>query len=72
MQNLDPEENDVLLMGDFSRDKPTHPAFSKLKALGVTNVALGGGVFTTFGSKGNQTGPVGGPSGFSPMGAFRV
>jgi len=56
VQNLDPKENDVLLMGDFNRDKPTHTAFSRLKALGVTNVIAGDGVFTTLGSKANQVG----------------
>jgi len=56
VQNLDSKENDVLLMGDFNRDKPTHPAFSKLRALGLTNVIAGDGVFTTLGSKANHVG----------------
>ena len=56
VQNLDPKENDVLLMGDLNRHKPTHTAFTRLKALGVTNVIAGDGVFTTFGSKASQVG----------------
>ena len=56
VQDLDTKEDDVLLMGDFNRDKPTHTAFSRLKALGVTNVIAGDGVFTTFGSTANKVG----------------
>jgi endonuclease/exonuclease/phosphatase family metal-dependent hydrolase len=56
VQDLDPKENDVLLMGDFNRDKPTHPAFARLRALGVTNVIVGDGVFTTLSSAAGQVG----------------
>ena len=43
-------------MGDFSQARPTHTAFSKLRALGVTHVIAGNGVFTTLGSTATHVG----------------
>jgi len=49
VQDLDPDENDLILMGDFNRDKPTHSAFNDLEALGLTALLTAAGTRTTFG-----------------------
>jgi len=49
IQDLDPDENDIILMGDFNRDKPTHSAFSDLKDLGLEVLVTKTGTRTTYG-----------------------
>lgn len=49
VQDLDPEENDLILLGDFNRDKPTHSAFNDLESLGLEALVMTGGTRTTFG-----------------------
>jgi len=49
VQDLDPQENDLILLGDFNRDKPTHPAFNDLKDLGLQALVTTTGTRTTFG-----------------------
>jgi len=49
VQDLDPDENDLILVGDFNRDKPTHSAFNELEALGLVPLLTAGGTRTTFG-----------------------
>ena len=49
VQALDPVENDVILVGDFNRDRPTHSAFDPLWELGLVPVLESGGTRTTFG-----------------------
>ena len=49
VQDLDPAENDLILMGDFNRTKPTHSAFNDLEDLGLTAVLSEPGTRTTFG-----------------------
>jgi deoxyribonuclease-1-like protein len=49
VQNLDSYENDLLLLGDFNRDKPTHFAFDNLEALGLNSLVTATGTRTTFG-----------------------
>jgi len=49
VQDLDPDENDIILMGDFNRDKPTHSAFSDLEDLGLKTLVTTTGTRTTFG-----------------------
>jgi len=49
VQDLDPYENDLILLGDFNRDRPTHSAFDELTALGVTPILTTAGTRTTFG-----------------------
>jgi endonuclease/exonuclease/phosphatase family metal-dependent hydrolase len=50
VQDLDPDENDLILVGDFNRDKPTHSAFNDLEALGLTALLRTTGTRTTFGA----------------------
>jgi exonuclease III len=50
VQDLDPTENDLILLGDFNRDKPEHSAFSNLKNLNLKNLVTTPGTRTTFGS----------------------
>jgi hypothetical protein len=38
------------------RDKPTHSAFARLRAFGVTYLIAGDGIFTTLGSTAGQVG----------------
>lgn len=38
IQGLDPNENDILLMGDFNTDGPLHKAWAPLRGLGVLPV----------------------------------
>jgi hypothetical protein len=49
IQALDPLENDLILVGDFNRDKPTHSAFDPLWDMGLTPVLDARGTRTTFG-----------------------
>ena len=49
VQDLDPNENDLILMGDFNRDKPTHSAFGALEDLGLKALVTTSGTRTTFG-----------------------
>jgi len=56
VQERDPFENDILLMGDFNRDKPTHSAFDALRSLGATYLITGSDVFTTYSTKPDQVG----------------
>jgi len=49
VQDLDPNENDLILMGDFNRDKPTHSAFDRLDDLGLEALVTTTGTRTTFG-----------------------
>ena len=46
---MDPDENDIILLGDFNRDKPTHSAFDPLRALGIVALIETSGTKTTFG-----------------------
>lgn len=56
VQENDPFEDDILLMGDFNRDKPTHSAFDALRALGAAHLIAGCDVFTTYSTKPDQIG----------------
>ena len=56
VQERDPFEDDILLMGDFNRDKPTHSAFNALRTLGATHLITGSDVFTTYSTKPDQVG----------------
>jgi endonuclease/exonuclease/phosphatase family metal-dependent hydrolase len=56
VQQRDPFEDDILLMGDFNRDKPTNSAFNALRTLGVTPLITGSDVFTTYSTKPDQVG----------------
>jgi endonuclease/exonuclease/phosphatase family metal-dependent hydrolase len=49
VQDLDPRENDLILLGDFNRTKPTHSAFNDLEGLGLTALLTATGTRTTFG-----------------------
>ena len=49
VQDLDPDENDLILVGDFNRDKPTHSAFNDLEDLGLQALLTTAGTRTTFG-----------------------
>jgi len=49
VQHLDPAEDDLILLGDFNRDKPTHSAFNPLEELGITPVLTAAGTRTTYG-----------------------
>ncbi|MDD5264221.1 MAG: endonuclease/exonuclease/phosphatase family protein [Candidatus Bipolaricaulis sp.] len=51
VQALDPVENDVILLGDFNRDRPTHSAFAPLRALGISALLTARGTRTTLGAK---------------------
>jgi endonuclease/exonuclease/phosphatase family metal-dependent hydrolase len=48
VQQLDKDENDILLMGDFNRDKPTHYAFDPLLESGLLYLIDDTGTFTTY------------------------
>lgn len=50
VQELDPSENDILLMGDFNVDTPTATAFGNLLAAGVDPLLHGSDVLTTYSS----------------------
>ncbi len=56
IQGLDQAENDILLMGDFNRNKPTHSAFDALEDLGVSNLVVGTNVFTAYSTKPDKIG----------------
>ena len=49
VQNMDLEEDDLILLGDFNRDKPTHSAFDQLLQMGITSILTETGTRTTFG-----------------------
>jgi len=49
VQDLDPDENDLVLVGDFNRDRPTHSAFDDLETLGLVPLLATTGTRTTFG-----------------------
>lgn len=49
VQNMDSEEDDLILLGDFNRDKPTHSAFDQLFQIGISSVVTDTGTRTTFG-----------------------
>jgi endonuclease/exonuclease/phosphatase family metal-dependent hydrolase len=49
VQNMDSEEDDLILLGDFNRDKPTHSAFDLLLQMGITSILTETGTRTTFG-----------------------
>jgi len=49
VQDLDPSEDDLILLGDFNRKKPTHSAFNDLEQLGISAVLTDTGTRTTFG-----------------------
>ncbi len=53
VQALDLAENDVILVGDFNRDRPTHNAFAPLRAQGITPLLTKTGTRTTFGARGS-------------------
>jgi deoxyribonuclease-1-like protein len=54
VQGLDPDQNNILLMGDFNVHTPTAPAFSGLYALGVTPLLTEGGSYTTYSTRVSQ------------------
>jgi endonuclease/exonuclease/phosphatase family metal-dependent hydrolase len=56
VQGLDPAENDILLMGDFNRDKPTQAAFGPLRSKPLAWLILGDDVFTTYSNKPKKIG----------------
>ena len=57
VQDLDPVENDILLMGDFNKNKPTHRAFKPLReGLGLRHLIVGDGVFTSYSNKADKIG----------------
>ena len=49
VQNLNPKESDLILLGDFNRDRPTHSAFDQLWQMGIRPVLTEAGTRTTFG-----------------------
>jgi len=49
VQDQDPLVNDLLLLGDFNVDQPTHPAFGSLRQLGLTPVVDSSQTRTTYG-----------------------
>ncbi len=49
VQSRDAWENDLILLGDFNRDKPTHSAFDLLVDQGMTSILTQAGTKTTFG-----------------------
>lgn len=49
VQNLDQAEDDLILLGDFNRDRPTHSAFDQLWQVGLTPLLSASGTRTTFG-----------------------
>jgi len=49
VQNLSCAENDLILLGDFNRDRPTHSAFEPLREMGVIALLTEAGTRTTFG-----------------------
>ncbi len=56
VQGLDPDQNNLLLMGDFNVHMPTAPAFSGLYALGLTPLLTEGGSYTTYSTRISQIG----------------
>jgi len=49
IQDLNPSEDDLILLGDFNRKKPTHLAFDDLEQLGISAILTETGTRTTFG-----------------------
>jgi len=49
VQNLDQAEDDLILLGDFNRDRPTHSAFDQLWQMELTPLLSASGTRTTFG-----------------------
>jgi len=49
VQDLDPAEDDLILLGDFNRDCPKHSAFDPLRERGVIHLLTKAGTRTTFG-----------------------
>ncbi len=49
VQSVNSEEDDLILLGDFNRDRPTHSAFDPLRQMGITPVLTETGTRTTFG-----------------------
>ncbi|MFB3882516.1 MAG: endonuclease/exonuclease/phosphatase family protein [Armatimonadota bacterium] len=58
VQSRDPKENDLLLMGDFNRNRPTHAAFAPLRdELKLAHLIAGDNTtFTTYSNRSNQVG----------------
>lgn len=48
VQSLDPDEDDLLLTGDYNLHKPTHYAFDDLRALDLIPLIENGDTFTTY------------------------
>lgn len=48
VQSLDPDEDDLLLTGDYNLNKPTHYAFGDLRALDLIPLIENGEAFTTY------------------------
>ena len=48
VQDLDPTENDLILLGDFNRDKPTHGAFAPLRNMGLVATLTNPAGYTTY------------------------
>ena len=49
VQELDPYENDLILLGDFNRDRPTHSAFRAISGAGIVPLLTDPWTRTTFG-----------------------
>jgi endonuclease/exonuclease/phosphatase family metal-dependent hydrolase len=58
VQSLDSDENDLLLMGDFNRNRPTHAAFAPLRdELKLAHLIAGDNTtFTTYGTSTDSVG----------------
>jgi len=58
VQSRDPKENDLLLMGDFNRNGPTHAAFAPLRdELKLAHLITGDDTtFTTYGTRRDRVG----------------
>lgn len=50
VQRRNGDEQDVILVGDFNRDRPTHPAFVPLRRMSYTGVVDPPGGFSTYSS----------------------
>jgi PKD repeat protein len=48
VQSLDPDEDDLLLTGDYNLNRPTHYAFDDLRALDLIPLIENGDTFTTY------------------------
>ena len=51
IQSRDLLENDIVLLGDFNRDRPTHSAFEPMTQAGIVPLLFGSTTWTTYSTK---------------------